>query len=145
MGCNCLQGAFSGGGGGATVSTSSIEQAANFTTTSSTRVSITNFNMTIPDIDDGKCLIVCNIRGETNYDGDINAFFTNLDDDGSIIGYASKFGTFGAGYTDNASLFYVMDANGSTITGHLYADGSVTARSDGGGATRSVMYSLGVG
>ena len=132
-------------GGGVTVSTSSVEQAANFTTTSSTRVSITNFNMTIPDITDGKCVIVCNIRGETNYDGEVNAFFTNLDDDGSVIGYASLFGTFGAGYTDNAGLCYVMDADGSTITGQLYADGSATAKSNGGSYSRSVMYALGVG
>jgi hypothetical protein len=132
--------------GGATVNSASAELGSNFTTTSSSLVDITGFTLTVPTITSGKCFIVADIRGESSTTSDANAWSTALDDDGSVVGYRSVNQNMGGGgYQVHTTNPYVMDTDGSTITGQVMSDGAATAKVLGGGTNRSVIYALGVG
>ena len=138
--------AWSAEGGGATVNSASAELGSDFTTTSGSLVDITGFTLTVPTITSGKCFIVADIRGESSTTSDANAWSTALDDDGSVVGYRSVNQNMGGGgYQVHTTNPYVMDADGSTITGQVMSDGAATAKVLGGGTNRSVIYALGVG
>tara|TARA_Y100000310_G_scaffold134934_1_gene133851 strand:+ start:138 stop:566 length:429 start_codon:yes stop_codon:yes gene_type:complete len=65
MGCNCLQGAFAEGGAGATIEILDVTGATNGqTSTSTTNTDISGMSGTLPNITDGKCLIVLFASGE---------------------------------------------------------------------------------
>ena len=138
---NCIQAAFSGGGGGATVEILDVTGATNNqTSTSTANTDILGMSGTLPNITNGKCLIVLFASGEHDT---VSTLRIGMELNGSDQ-------VFGQNYTHGTGEHFCItvsdndDADGGTVQGRMrVGDGTITIKNETNQSSR--INVLGVG